>query len=135
MTKKIGTPPPPADWNVVQTVTVGAAVDEDADPDVATIRHPVRGGDYGANGVTAADVAVAVADSPPPQAIEPPRTGHGPPAAAASVAPRATVTQSDAPTSMPVPVVLDSRAGWRFLVLSGVMLAVLDMLTTHLRDI
>ena len=119
---------------MVQTVTVGAAVDEDADPDVATIRHPVRGGDYGGNGVTAADVAVTVADSPPPQAIEPPGTGHGPPASAAHVAPRVPVTQSDAPTSMPMPAVLDSRAGWRFLVLSGVLFAVQGVLTARLRD-
>ena len=52
----------PTDWETGQLVTVSAAHDDDADADTATIDHGVSGGDYGANGVTAAAVAVTVAD-------------------------------------------------------------------------
>ena len=48
------------DWSTEQTVTVSAAHDVDADLDTATTEHTVSGGDYGA--VTAADVAVTVAE-------------------------------------------------------------------------
>ena len=52
-----------ADWNQPQTVTVSAAEDADAANDTATIGHAVAGADYGANGVTADDVAVTVDDN------------------------------------------------------------------------
>ena len=51
-----------ADWNVAQTVTVSAGSDADAEHDTATIEHTIAGADYGANGVTAADVTVMVTD-------------------------------------------------------------------------
>ena len=51
------------DWDDEQTVTVSAAEDADAEADAATIEHAVAGGDYGSNGVTASDVAVAVNDN------------------------------------------------------------------------
>ena len=50
------------DWDQAQTVTVSAAQDVDAANDTATIEHAVSGADYGANGVTAVDVAVTVED-------------------------------------------------------------------------
>ena len=50
------------DWGQAQTVTVSAAQDADAANDTATIGHAVAGADYGANGVTADDVAVTVED-------------------------------------------------------------------------
>ena len=49
-----------ADWDRAQTVTVSAAQDADAVNDTATVEHGVSGGGYGP--VTAADVAVTVAD-------------------------------------------------------------------------
>ena len=49
-----------ADWDRAQTVTVSAAPDADAADDRATVSHAVSGGGYGS--VTAADVAVTVAD-------------------------------------------------------------------------
>ena len=49
-----------ADWDRAQTVTVSAAQDADAANDAATVEHAVSGGGYGS--VTAADVAVTVAD-------------------------------------------------------------------------
>ena len=49
----------PETWDVPQTVTVTAAADDNAVDGSATITHTVDGGDYGANGVTAASVAVA----------------------------------------------------------------------------
>ena len=51
-----------SNWDTEQTVTVSAAQDADAENDTATISHAVAGADYVANGVTAADVAVAVTD-------------------------------------------------------------------------
>ena len=48
------------DWDRAQTVTVSAAQDADAANDRATVEHTVSGGGYGS--VTAADVAVTVAD-------------------------------------------------------------------------
>ena len=48
------------DWHEPRTVTVRAAHDADADDDEATVSHEVSGGDYGANGVTAAPVEVSV---------------------------------------------------------------------------
>ena len=62
------TPSPPVltftatTWNAAQTVTVTAAQDTDAEEDTATVAHTVAGADYGANSVTAADVAVTVTD-------------------------------------------------------------------------
>ena len=56
-------------WNVAQTVTVSAASDADAVDDTATIEHAVVGGDYGANSVTANDVAVTVNDDELPPAL------------------------------------------------------------------
>ena len=50
-----------ADWDRAQTVTVSAAPDADAANDRATVSHAVSGGGYGS--VTAADVAVTVADN------------------------------------------------------------------------
>ena len=52
----------PGNWNTAQTVTVEADQDDDAEDDEATVEHEVSGGDYGSNGVTAADVAVTVDD-------------------------------------------------------------------------
>ena len=52
----------PTDWNQAQTVTVSAARDVDAANDTATIGHTISGADYGANGVTPADVSVTVED-------------------------------------------------------------------------
>ena len=49
-------------WSTTQTVTVTAEEDDDADDDKATVEHTVGGADYGANGVTAAPVAVTVDD-------------------------------------------------------------------------
>ena len=49
-------------WNQPQTLTVRAAQDEDDADDAAQVSHGVTGADYGANGVTAPDVAVAVHD-------------------------------------------------------------------------
>ena len=56
-------------WNVAQTVTVSAAQDTDAVDDTATIEHAVAGGDYGANSVTADDVAITVDDDELPPAL------------------------------------------------------------------
>ena len=50
------------DWSTAQTVTVGAAGDDDAADDTATVSHAVSGGDYGANDVAADPVAVTVGD-------------------------------------------------------------------------
>ena len=52
----------PSDWAQAQTVTVSAVQDADAATDTATIGHAVTGGDYGANSVTANDIAVTVDD-------------------------------------------------------------------------
>ena len=49
-----------SDWSEPQPVTVSAAHDDDAGGDAATVRHAVRGADYGA--VRVADVAVTVTD-------------------------------------------------------------------------
>ena len=49
-------------WDQAQTVTVSAQDDADAATDTATIGHAVTGGDYGANSVTADDIAVTVDD-------------------------------------------------------------------------
>ena len=49
-------------WEDEQTVTVSAAQDADADDDTAAVSHQVAGADYGANSVTADDVAVTVDD-------------------------------------------------------------------------
>ena len=54
-------------WNVAQTVTVRAAGDADALAERAvTLTHQVSGADYGANGVTAADVEVAIVETDTP---------------------------------------------------------------------
>ena len=50
----------PSDWDVPQTVTVGAAQDGDAVDDRATVSHAASGGDYG--GVTPEPVEVTVTD-------------------------------------------------------------------------
>ena len=50
------------DWDAARTVSVSAGEDADADNDTATLTHTVSGADYGANGVTAADVTVTVSD-------------------------------------------------------------------------
>ena len=52
----------PGNWATAQTVTVEADQDDDAEDDEATVEHEVSSGDYGSNGVTAADVAVTVDD-------------------------------------------------------------------------
>ena len=52
----------PSTWDTAQTVTVSAAEDADAVNDSATVSHAVAGADYGANSVTAGDVAVTVSD-------------------------------------------------------------------------
>ena len=49
-------------WSRAQTVSVGGSEDDDARDGAATISHAVAGADYGANGVTAPDVAVTVTD-------------------------------------------------------------------------
>ena len=49
-------------WNQPQTLTVRADQDPDDEDDAATISHGVTGADYGANGVTAGEVRVAVLD-------------------------------------------------------------------------
>ncbi|MYE33768.1 MAG: hypothetical protein F4X23_02825, partial [Gemmatimonadales bacterium] len=53
-------------WSAPRTVTVRAAEDADAARDTAMVSHAVSGGDYGANGVTAAPVAVYVTDDEVP---------------------------------------------------------------------
>ena len=50
------------DWDAARTVSVSAGEDADADNDTATLTHTVSGADYGAHGVTAADVTVTVSD-------------------------------------------------------------------------
>ena len=65
-----------------QRVTVYGAEDADAVDDTATAGHSVSGGDYGANGVTAADVDVIVTDNELPSTgilltIEPLRVPEG----------------------------------------------------------
>ena len=54
------------EWDTPQTVTVTAAADADADDENARIGHSVAGADYGANSVTAEDVAVTVTDDEKP---------------------------------------------------------------------
>ena len=49
-------------WNLPQTLTVWAAQDEDDEDETALVSHDVAGADYGANGVTAGGVRVAVDD-------------------------------------------------------------------------
>ena len=50
-----------SDWNEPQTVTVTAEEDQVVEEDAAVeVTHRVRGGDYGANNVTAASVTVTV---------------------------------------------------------------------------
>ncbi len=56
-------------WGTAQEVTVSAAHDSDIDDDEETIEHAVSGGDYGANSVTASDVAVTVTDDDTAPAI------------------------------------------------------------------
>ena len=51
-----------SDWDAAQTVTVSAAQDDDARDDGATLRHTVAGTDSDYNGITVAEVAVAVTD-------------------------------------------------------------------------
>ena len=50
-------------WDQAQSVTVSAARDTDATNDTAVIQHLVSGADYGADGVTPADVSVTVEDA------------------------------------------------------------------------
>ena len=52
----------PASWDTAQTVTVRAYPDLDVQDDAASVAHTVAGADYAANGVTADEVAVTVAD-------------------------------------------------------------------------
>ena len=49
-----------ANWNLAQTVTVGAAQDDDAATDSVTLNHTVKGGDY--QGVVAWFVTVTITD-------------------------------------------------------------------------
>ena len=49
-------------WNQPQTLTVRADQDPDDEDDAARVSHGVTGADYGANGVTAGEVRVAVLD-------------------------------------------------------------------------
>ena len=51
------------DWDTSQTVTVTAAADSNRANGSATIAHPVTGGDYEANGVTAPSVEVTEWDA------------------------------------------------------------------------
>ena len=53
----------PQDWVTPKTVTVTAAADSNRDNGSATIAHPVTGGDYEANGVTAPSVEVTEWDA------------------------------------------------------------------------
>jgi len=53
----------PSNWDAAQTVVVTAGRDADVHPDTATLVHTVMGGDYGENGVKAADVVVTVIDN------------------------------------------------------------------------
>ena len=53
----------PQDWDTPQTVTVTAAADSNRANGSATIAHPVTGGDYEANGVTAPSVEVTEWDA------------------------------------------------------------------------
>ena len=53
-------------WATAQTVTVAAAEDGNSDGETVTLTHTVTGADYGANSVTAADVAVTVTDNDVP---------------------------------------------------------------------
>ena len=53
-------------WATAQTVTVAAAEDGNSDGERVTLTHTVTGADYGANSVTAADVAVTVTDNDVP---------------------------------------------------------------------
>ena len=54
-------------WDEAQTVTVRVAEDDDALADeTVTLTHDVRGGDYGANGVTAEPVEVVIIETDTP---------------------------------------------------------------------
>ena len=54
-------------WKEAQTVTVRVAEDDDALADeTVTLTHDVRGGDYGANGVTAEPVEVVIIETDTP---------------------------------------------------------------------
>ena len=53
----------PQDWDTPRTVTVTAAADSNRNNGSATIAHPVTGGDYEANGVTAPSVDVTEWDA------------------------------------------------------------------------
>ena len=53
----------PQDWDTPKTVTVTAAADSNRANGSATIAHPVTGGDYEANGVTAPSVEVTEWDA------------------------------------------------------------------------
>ena len=54
-------------WKEAQTVTVRVAEDDDALADeTVTLTHEVRGGDYGANGVTAEPVEVVIIETDTP---------------------------------------------------------------------
>ncbi len=71
-----------SDWDEPRTVTVRAAQDVDAAGDTATVSHTVSGGDYGANGVTAASVQIRVTDDDTPSTgvtltVMPGRVGEG----------------------------------------------------------
>ena len=57
----------PANWDRPQPVAVTPVADADAADDVVTLRHAVRGGDYGANRVTAAEVVVTITEAPLPE--------------------------------------------------------------------
>ena len=53
----------PGNWNIRQTVTLGAPHDDDVEDETATIEHSVGGSDYGANNETADDVTVTITDN------------------------------------------------------------------------
>ena len=53
----------PGNWNIHQTVTLGAPHDDDVEDETATIEHSVGGSDYGANNETADDVTVTITDN------------------------------------------------------------------------
>ena len=55
-----------SDWKTARTVTIHTEDDADGDDLEATITHTVTGGDYEANNVPAADVAVTVTDDESP---------------------------------------------------------------------
>jgi len=72
----------PTTWQSVRTVTIRTEHDADGEDVDARLTHTVKGGDYGANNVEAADVAVTVNDDESPSTgvalrVNPTAVGEG----------------------------------------------------------